>query len=141
MAENLVQRRQALLDLRRRFRHLVAEYDAAARVGTEGETTQPDMSPGSSGSRAADAATPLYDRTMAATLRRRYVVRLADVEAAIRRLEAGTYGRCVVCQRQIAKARLDAVIDTPFCIEHAASQEVVDDHPDHGLPGFHHEAS
>lgn len=44
---------------------------------------------------------------------------LADVRSALQRLESGTYGRCVVCGREIEPARLKAVPETPYCLEHA----------------------
>jgi DnaK suppressor protein len=44
---------------------------------------------------------------------------LADIRSALTRLEAGEYGRCVVCGKEIEPARLRAVPETPFCREHA----------------------
>jgi DnaK suppressor protein len=44
---------------------------------------------------------------------------LADVRSALARLEAGEYGRCLVCGKEIEPARLKAVPETPYCIEHA----------------------
>ena len=48
---------------------------------------------------------------------------LQDVRAALERLDAGTYGRCVICGRPIEPARLRAVPETPYCIEHAKEAE------------------
>ncbi|MFL6414583.1 MAG: TraR/DksA family transcriptional regulator [Bryobacteraceae bacterium] len=48
---------------------------------------------------------------------------LADIRAALARLEAGTYGRCVVCGKEIEPARLKAVPETPYCREHAEEGE------------------
>ena len=48
---------------------------------------------------------------------------LQDVRAALARLDAGTYGQCVVCGRPIEPARLRAVPETPYCIEHAKEAE------------------
>jgi DnaK suppressor protein len=42
---------------------------------------------------------------------------LKDVRDALRRIENGTYGRCVDCGREIAPARLEAVPWTPYCRE------------------------
>lgn len=44
---------------------------------------------------------------------------LADVEAALARLDDGTYGRCVVCDEAIPEARLEAMPAARTCIEHA----------------------
>jgi DnaK suppressor protein len=42
---------------------------------------------------------------------------LRDVRDALRRIENGTYGKCVACGRQIEPERLEAVPWTPFCRE------------------------
>ena len=48
---------------------------------------------------------------------------LEDVEAALERIEAGTYGRCQVCNREISKQRLDALPQAATCIECAKAAE------------------
>ena len=48
---------------------------------------------------------------------------LAQVRAALRRIEEGTYGRCVVDGEPIGEKRLDAVPWTPYCLEHQAELE------------------
>jgi len=44
---------------------------------------------------------------------------LEQVEDALKRVEAGTYGKCVICGRPIGPARLEAIPWTPYCIDHA----------------------
>jgi RNA polymerase-binding transcription factor DksA len=44
---------------------------------------------------------------------------LDDVEHALGRLDAGTYGTCEQCGEPIAAARLEAMPATRFCITHA----------------------
>jgi len=44
---------------------------------------------------------------------------LDEVERALGKVEAGTYGRCERCGEPIAPARLEAVPTARFCIEHA----------------------
>lgn len=44
---------------------------------------------------------------------------LADVEAALAKLDEGTYGTCEACGNPIADARLEAMPHTRFCIDHA----------------------
>jgi RNA polymerase-binding transcription factor DksA len=46
---------------------------------------------------------------------------IAAVDAALERLENGTYGRCAKCHETIGKDRLAAVPYTPFCIMCAQS--------------------
>ncbi|MCC5952397.1 MAG: TraR/DksA C4-type zinc finger protein [Acidimicrobiia bacterium] len=55
------------------------------------------------------------NRALAAQLREQ----LDDIDAALRRLDDGTYGRCEVCGVDIGEARLDAMPATRWCIEHA----------------------
>ncbi|WP_080761291.1 TraR/DksA C4-type zinc finger protein [Rhizobium rhizogenes] len=40
---------------------------------------------------------------------------LLAVQAALDRIEAGTFGTCVKCGRPIGEQRLEAVPHTPFC--------------------------
>ena len=42
---------------------------------------------------------------------------LQQVQAALQRVEDGTYGTCVDCGRTISDARLEALPWTPYCVE------------------------
>jgi DnaK suppressor protein len=42
---------------------------------------------------------------------------LEQVEDALKRVAAGTYGKCIVCGRQISPARLEALPWTPYCLD------------------------
>ena len=44
---------------------------------------------------------------------------LEDVERALAKLEAGTYGTCETCGEPISPARLEAMPAARFCIDHA----------------------
>lgn len=44
---------------------------------------------------------------------------LDDIDHALAKMDAGTYGRCEVCGEPIAEARLEAMPATRFCIAHA----------------------
>jgi DnaK suppressor protein len=48
---------------------------------------------------------------------------LAQVEEALKRLDDGTYGTCVVCGEPIEPARLRAIPETPYCIRDAEALE------------------
>lgn len=43
---------------------------------------------------------------------------LQQVQAALRRIESGTYGRCLIDGGPIEPRRLDAVPWAPYCIKH-----------------------
>ena len=61
------------------------------------------------------AAETVENRTLAAQLQDQ----LDEVEAALARIDAGTYGTCEVCEQPVAAARLEAMPSTRFCIDHA----------------------
>lgn len=48
---------------------------------------------------------------------------LEDVEAALERIEAGSFGSCELCGREIPKQRLDALPQAATCIECARKAE------------------
>ena len=41
---------------------------------------------------------------------------LRQIDAALARINDGTYGECVKCGKKISAERLDAVPATPFCV-------------------------
>jgi DnaK suppressor protein len=44
---------------------------------------------------------------------------LVDVEHALEKIDAGTYGQCETCGEDISDARLEAMPASRHCIEHA----------------------
>ncbi len=48
---------------------------------------------------------------------------LADVDAAIDRIDSGTYGRCIDCGDEIPAERLEILPATPVCVQCQATQE------------------
>jgi DnaK suppressor protein len=48
---------------------------------------------------------------------------LTEVRAALKRIEDGTYGQCVVCGRPIPEKRLEAIPWAAFDVEHEAALE------------------
>ena len=68
------------------------------------------------GSQAA-AASQVFEQQRDLALRDRAVQHLAQVDAALGRLEDGTFGRCVRCGRAIAPARLEALPWAAHCID------------------------
>lgn len=70
----------------------------------------------------ADTATDTYDRELDEGLEADAGRQLAEIEAALGRIDDGTYGRCEVCGREIDEARLEAVPSTTLCIDDARRQ-------------------
>jgi RNA polymerase-binding transcription factor DksA len=75
------------------------------------------------GDHLADDATELFEREKSLTLEGTLRDHLRQVESALDRIEAGTYGRCAVCGRPIGKERLNAIPETTLCLEHKAAAE------------------
>ncbi|HWD24115.1 MAG TPA: TraR/DksA C4-type zinc finger protein [Acidimicrobiales bacterium] len=69
----------------------------------------------------ADSSQVTAERGETETLVRELRNTLKEVEAAIGRIEAGTYGICEKCGNPIEPARLEAMPATRFCIAHASS--------------------
>jgi DnaK suppressor protein len=68
------------------------------------------------GSQAA-AASQVFEQQRDLALRDRSMQHLALVEAAIARLDDGTYGTCVRCGRPIPEGRLEALPWAANCID------------------------
>lgn len=65
----------------------------------------------------ADEADSMSDAERNQALLRNSVTLLTQVNAAIERLDAGTYGKCVRCGKDIAARRLEALPYVTLCID------------------------
>ncbi|HYF72137.1 MAG TPA: TraR/DksA C4-type zinc finger protein [Nocardioides sp.] len=63
-----------------------------------------------------EGATIAFEREQVAALVRQAEQHLAQVEAALARLEDGTYGRCAVCGRPIPLERLEVRPTARTCV-------------------------
>lgn len=68
-----------------------------------------------------EGATIAFELSQASALLKQSSAGLDQIDAALARLAAGTYGVCAVCGERIAEGRLEARPWTPFCIRHASS--------------------
>lgn len=64
-----------------------------------------------------EGSTIAFERSQADALLQQSTQRLADVDAALSRIDKGTFGTCVNCGGQIAVARLDARAYAATCID------------------------
>ena len=97
--------------LRRRLAALADDHDgfvAASRDTNADDEHDPEGS------------TIAFERSQVDSLLRQARHRLAELDAAVVRLEAGSYGRCEACGRDIDPARLDARPEARTCITCAA---------------------
>lgn len=102
---------QELAVVRRRVAALRGDHDdfvAASRDTNADDEHDPE------------GATIAFERSQVDALLRQAQRRLAELEAALARLDAGDYGRCERCGRAIDPARLDARPEARTCIPCAA---------------------
>jgi DnaK suppressor protein len=92
---------------------LVAERDRLRGQVAEGIQAPDAMTYGSQ----AAAASQVFEQQRDLALRERNEQHLAQVEAALRRLDDGTFGTCTTCGRPIAPERLEAIPWAAHCID------------------------
>jgi DnaK suppressor protein len=78
---------------------------------------------GSADQHMADTATETVDREIDYTLEESDGRLLAAIDAALTRIDAGSYGVCVNCGAQIAAERLEAMPWATLCIECKRKEE------------------
>ena len=82
----------------------------------DGELSKIDQHP-------ADLGTEVFEREKDESLAHQVEEELAEIRAAIKRVDAGTYGVCERCGKPIGDARLDAIPWTRLCIDDQAATE------------------
>jgi RNA polymerase-binding transcription factor DksA len=111
-ALDLDEMRQLLLDRRH---HLLARYRREeAEAEQLLESREPDWE---------DQAVDQRDANVLASLGEADRHHLDRIIAALRRIDEGTYGRCMSCGEEIPPARLRAIPETPFCTEDAGLRD------------------
>ena len=99
-------------DLERTLRHIDERF-RADQTEESGELTSVDQ-------HIADMATETEDRELDAMRQKLVQDRIGIIDAALERIENGTYGHCVVCGAEIPRERLEALPWTPYCLTHAS---------------------
>ena len=106
-----------LLDLRTHLTEGIERHSEETLKRSAKEDTG-DLS--SYGQHMADAGTDTFDRDFALSMVASEQEALSEIDAAIKRVHAGTYGVCEITQKPIAKERLLAV---PFTRHSAEAQK------------------
>jgi RNA polymerase-binding transcription factor DksA len=92
----------------------------ALRDGLEADKDPAQESPGADLSSAdqhpADEGSETAAREVALSLEEHVEAELAQIDAALARLDAGTYGICEACGRPIEPERLEAIAYARLCI-------------------------
>jgi DnaK suppressor protein len=111
--------RDALLEERRRVEAALQnlhEENSGTLSEDAGEETAYD-------NHLADTATETYDRELDYTLEENSEHVLGEIDAALARIENGTYGTCTNCGKQIPEERLEALPWATLCIGCQRDQE------------------
>lgn len=108
--------RDALNEHRARLQAAIEHHDIGGASLTD-ETGE--LSGSTADNHLADSASETYERELDEGLEEDAQAQLREVDEALARIEAGTYGTCTVCGKQIPKERLEAVPWTKLCIDDA----------------------
>jgi RNA polymerase-binding protein DksA len=103
-----------LLEERGRTVKAISYLHEENRATTEDE--QRELS-GGSDNHLADIATYTYDRELDSTLEDAEAEHLAHIDAALERIEDGTFGICENCGKPIQRERLEAMPWVTLCID------------------------
>jgi RNA polymerase-binding protein DksA len=111
--------KERLLGERQRLRQAVdnLQHEHGGSLGDETqELSFADNHPG-------DVATETFDRELDDGLEEGATRRLEQIDAALGRIEDGSYGTCAACGRPIGEERLRAVPWATLCIDDQRRQE------------------
>jgi RNA polymerase-binding protein DksA len=108
-------------ELERERKRLRAALDTVNHRGSLVEETG-DLAIGTD-DHLADSASETFMRELDDGLGENAEQLLAQIEAALARIDAGTYGVCLVCGRPIGEERLSAVPYATMCIDDRRAQE------------------
>ena len=101
---------------RERLLKTIANHDIGGSSLTEATG---ELMSSSADNHLADTASETYEREFDEGLEEDAQAQLREVEAALTRLEDGTYGTCRICGKAIPVERLEAVPWTTLCIDDA----------------------
>jgi YteA family regulatory protein len=87
----------------------------------------------------ADAGSQLYERSKDLALIEHERHYLEEIEAALERMEKGTYGRCRQCAEEIKYERMEAMPTAAYCMQHQKAPKYTSQRPveEEVLTGFH----
>lgn len=100
----------------RGVRDAADRLSTAVAEGAHAELSSADQHP-------AEQATETLERELDLGVLQQVEFELAEVDAALQRIDSGTYGRCELCGERIAEGRLEAMPAARYCIEDQAAAE------------------
>ncbi|MEP6977091.1 MAG: TraR/DksA C4-type zinc finger protein [Thermoleophilia bacterium] len=112
--------RERLLEERKRVEAAIQYLREEHPGSLEEEIEEPT---GASDNHPADVATATLDRELDYTLEENSEHLLAEIDDALQRIEAGTFGTCRTCGQPIAPERLEAMPWATQCIDCKRKEE------------------
>jgi RNA polymerase-binding transcription factor len=113
--------RDLLADRRRQVSNALDNLHKENAGSLEDETGE--LVSGSADQHMADTATETVEREIGNTLELHDERLLVAIDAALARIDAGTYGKCVNCGAQIPEERLEAMPWATLCIDCKRKEE------------------
>ena len=110
--------RKLIVSERERLETLIQDRETETGIGSEteggsiSELSSRDQHPG-------DIGTETFEREKDFSILEQLEAEIGDLDAALRKIDDGTYGTCEVCNQEIEPERLEAIPGTRTCIEHA----------------------
>jgi RNA polymerase-binding transcription factor DksA len=112
--------RQLIVSERERITGLIRERENETGIGSESETDSiSELS--SLDQHQGDIGTETFEREKDFSLLEQLEAEVGDLDAALRKIDEGTYGTCEICGREIEPERLEAMPGTRTCFEHAGA--------------------
>lgn len=112
--------KERLLTLRARLR---GDVDAMANTALKKNRSQANGDLSSMPIHMADLGSDNFEQEFTISLMQTEEGTLSAIEAALERVEDGTYGQCEECGVAIPKTRLNAIPYAPLCVKCASAQE------------------
>jgi RNA polymerase-binding transcription factor DksA len=113
--------RQLIGSERERLESLIREREMETGIGSESETSSiSELS--SLDQHQGDIGTETFEREKDFSLLEQLEAEISDLDAALRKIDDGTYGQCEVCSKEIDPERLEARPGTRTCREHAGAR-------------------
>lgn len=112
------QARELIVSERERLETLIQDRETETGIGSDTESgsiselASRDQHPG-------DIGTETFEREKDFSILEQLEAEIGDLDAALRKIDEGTYGTCEVCSKEIEPERLEAIPGTRTCIEHA----------------------
>jgi RNA polymerase-binding transcription factor DksA len=113
--------RELITNERQRLETLVRERENETGIGTDSETDSiSELS--SLDQHQGDIGTETFEREKDFSILEQLEAEIGDLDAALRKIDEGTYGTCEVCGKEIQPDRLEAMPGTRTCIDHAGAR-------------------